>query len=479
MTMAYNVMADNKTVEEKICTFLEDQAEGTAALLIAKGIGLKTTKDVNGVLYSLGKTGKLFKSQDQPPLWSLQKPSAATVCDQESEAVGALTGKLKRLLISDRKGKGMTSSQVATELSLPRKEVNKCLYELRSRGEVEKSQETSLWKIDGKSEEQLITYNSEDRDLSIRLPVHSRFSQDFELLSVLGVGGFGCATKAKHKVDGMSYAVKILEYTGKADREVKALAKLNHPNIVRYYTSWQEDAVWISDFDDDSTTTSYNSDESNQTASYRSGNEAEKCERKLSCLFIKMEFCESGTLKKWIEDRNEGKTVACEDEALHIFNQIVCGVEYIHSKHLIHRDLKPENVFIGRNNTIKIGDFGHVTTFSPSGGRTLDKGTPLYMSPEQVTETTYDTKADIFSLGLICFELLWKMSTISEKCKVFENLRDQVFPKDFDKKYVTEHKLIKRILSKTPAHRPDAKEIAEYMKHFLLRNSTVLQQKSV
>ena len=63
--------------------------------------------------------------------------------------------------------------------------------------------------------------------------------------------------------------------------------------------------------------------------------------RDLSCLFIKMEFCEKGTLNDWIKKRNEGtKNKLKTAEALHMFRQIVSGVEYIHSKGHIHRDLK-------------------------------------------------------------------------------------------------------------------------------------------
>ncbi|XP_062320368.1 protein kinase containing Z-DNA binding domains isoform X2 [Osmerus eperlanus] len=379
-------------------------------------------------------------------------------------------------------GKGMKSFHLAAKLNVPRSEVTKCLHGLSRSGEVKRLGETSLWKVDGTNGGgRLIKYEGEFQDCSIELKEDSRFFRDFELVSVLGAGGFGCVVKAKHKLDGEIYAVKILEYTIKASREIKALAMFSHPNIVRYYTSWDEKAFWINEFnDDDSTTSSQYPTDSEQRDSCSSANGAENSGRDLSCLFIKMEFCEKGTLNDWIKKRNEGTQNTFKTaEALHMFRQILSGVEYIHSKGHIHRDLKPENVFIGEDETVKIGDFGHVTNTSSSlVNRTSETGTPIYMSPEQKTALDYDKKTDIFALGLIYFEILWKMPTVSEKFKLFENLRTQVFPEDFKNKYTTEHHMIRKMLSQTPAERPDVKEIAKYLEDFLLRNSAALEQKS-
>ncbi|KAK6329566.1 hypothetical protein J4Q44_G00015440 [Coregonus suidteri] len=132
---------------------------------------------------------------------------------------------------------------------------------------------------------------------------------------------------------------------------------------------------------------------------------------------------------------------------------------------------------------VKIGDFGLVTTITtPSAAsmyRTVNKGTPLYMSPEQKTGGKYDEKTDIFSLGMIYFELLWDMSTVSEKIKVLESLRTRIFPCDFCKKFFLEHKLIREMLSESPANRLNAKEIAAFLKCFLLQNQTGRLQKTV
>ncbi|XP_062320370.1 interferon-induced, double-stranded RNA-activated protein kinase-like [Osmerus eperlanus] len=395
-------------------------------------------------------------SPQPAPTSSKTHRSAAT--KKNSESMDDLAMKLKKLLLSDGRSEGMTPPQLAAKLNVPQSEVIKCLHGLSRSGEVKRLGETSLWKVDGTNGGgRLIKYEGYFQDCSIKLKEDSRFFRDFELVSMLGAGGFGCVVKAKHKLDGEIYAVKILENTIKASREIKALAMFSHPNIVRYYTSWDEEVTqWIKSFADS------------------------KTGRDLSCLFIKMEFCEKGTLNDWIKKRNEGTQNTFKTaEALHMFRQILSGVEYIHSKGHIHRDLKPENVFIGEDETVKIGDFGLVTnTTSSPVRRTSETGTPIYMSPEQMTETDYDEKTDIFPLGLICFEILWKMPTVSEKIKLFENLRRQVFPEDFKNKYTTEYHIIRKMISKNPKERPDAKEIAKYLEDFLPKNPTVLQQQS-
>ncbi|XP_041726432.1 protein kinase containing Z-DNA binding domains isoform X2 [Coregonus clupeaformis] len=511
-----NEQRDQLDLKERICTFLKVKKEGSTALQIAKAVGLRKAKDVNSVLYTLNRAGHLNVTSDSPPVWSVENPGvvSVSVSPPESdrgpsppesdrgpsppETPGLSVEVLRRLLTSKSDGSGMSAPQIARELGQSRKVVNKQLHDLRRRGKVEKMGE-KVWIINDEAScgGQLIEYQSDDQDISIRLTKSSRFSKDFTFLSVLGAGGFGCVTKAQHNVDGKTYAVKIVKDMGEANREVKALATLEHSSIVRYYSTWSEDANWVdgsystessvlskisedsdnySDQGDGSTHVTNQSDlDLSDTASEDQANHSMTDSSSRNgdwlCLFIQMEFCEGGTLKDWIITNN-GRS---KDKALGIFQQMLCGVEYIHSKGLIHRDLKPENILFGSDGMVKIGDFGLVTTITtPSAAsmyRTVNKGTPLYMSPEQ-TGGKYDEKTDIFSLGMIYFELLWDMSTVSEKIKVFESLRTQIFPCDFCKKFFFEHKLISKMLSESPANRPNAKEIAAFLKRCLLQNQT-------
>ncbi|KAM9558412.1 protein kinase containing Z-DNA binding domains isoform 1-T1 [Salvelinus alpinus] len=502
-------------LEERICTFLKEKKQGSTALQIAKAVGLKKAKDVNSVLYALNKAGLLYVTPDIPPVWSVEKPGAASVSvsvpesdrvPSPSETPGITEEELRRVLMSKSDGRGMSVQQIARELGQSRKLVNKHLYDLQSSGKAEKLGE-KVWKMKDEAScgGKLIKYESDDQDIFIRLTESSRFSEDFKLLSVLGAGGFGCVTKAQHKLDGKTYAVKIVQNMGEAKREVEALATLEHSNIVRYYTTWSEDAKWVdggystessvqsrisedsdnySDQGDGSTHVTNQSDlDLSETASEDQANhsmtDSSSRNGDGTCLFIQMEFCEGGTLKDWI-NINKGRS---KDKALGIFQQMVCGVEYIHSEGLIHRDLKPENILFGSDGMVKIGDFGLVTTITTlseaSMYRTVNKGTPFYISPEQKTGGKYDEKTDIFSLGLIWFELLWYMSTLSEKSEVFQSLRTQTFPSDFREKFILEHKVISKMLSQSPANRQNAEEIATILKKYLLGNQTGLQQKTV
>ncbi|KAM4607895.1 interferon-induced, double-stranded RNA-activated protein kinase-like [Polymixia lowei] len=225
-------------------------------------------------------------------------------------------------------------------------------------------------------------------------------------------------------------AVKIVRYKEKALREVDALVDLQHPNIVRYYTSWIEDSDYSQ-----GTTDSYSSSQSSSDSSPL-------------YLYIQMELCEKETLEVWIDEKNTHKeNPTRREESLPIAQQIVSGVEYIHSKKLIHRDLKPANIMFGMDAKVKIGDFGLVTAEDNDNDdndddnlmeRTEDTGTRSYMAPEQRSQTTYDRKVDIFALGLIYFELLWKLFSGMEKAA---------------------HKIIKSMLRMKPEDRPDASKL--------------------
>ncbi|XP_031212161.1 interferon-induced, double-stranded RNA-activated protein kinase [Mastomys coucha] len=271
--------------------------------------------------------------------------------------------------------------------------------------------------------------------LKNKYTLDARFNNDFEDIEEIGSGGFGQVFKAKHKIDGKMYAIKRVKYnTEKAKREVQALAELNHVNIVQYRICWEGE-----DYD-------YDPEESmRDTNRY-----------KTRCLFIQMEFCDKGTLEQWIENRNQSKV----DKALilDLYEQIVTGVDYIHSKGLIHRDLKPGNIFLVDEKHIKIGDFGLATALENDGKlRTKSTGTVLYMSPEQSSLDTYGKEVDIFALGLILAELLHMCFSVSEKIKFFASLRKGNFSNDiFDNR---EKSLLQKLLSKKPMDRPETAEI--------------------
>ncbi|KAB0380600.1 hypothetical protein FD755_008384 [Muntiacus reevesi] len=274
----------------------------------------------------------------------------------------------------------------------------------------------------------------------------SRLVKDFTEVTPIGSGGFGQVFKAKHRIDKKIYVIKCVKYNSvKVEREVKALATLNHPNIVHYHGCW--DGL---DYDPEKSINSSSKDSQGPSAL-----------KNTRCLFIQMEYCDKGTLEQWIDERR-GKEPE-KHLALEFFQQIVTGVHCIHSKDLIHRDLKPGNIFLVTTNQIKIGDFGLVTYLKNNEMRTSKKGTRRYMSPEQLSSVKdYGNEVDIYALGLILAELIHICPTSLETSKFFEDLKSGNLDVFDDK----EKDLLKKLLSEDPKKRPTTSEILKTLKEW-------------
>uniref|UniRef100_A0A671VI25 Eukaryotic translation initiation factor 2-alpha kinase 2 n=1 Tax=Sparus aurata TaxID=8175 RepID=A0A671VI25_SPAAU len=283
-----------------------------------------------------------------------------------------------------------------------------------------------------------------------------RFTSEYDHMKLLGRGGFGWVYKATNKLLKKDYAVKIVRWEEKSLQEVGTLSDLHHLNIVRYYTFWMEDS-------------GYNSTQFPNKSSSK-------------YLYIQMELCD-GTLTAWIGKKNgqSPQDSKRREESLNIAQQIVTGVEYIHSMKHIHRDLKPDNILFGTDGKAKIGDFGLVTRDDDDAlmDRTVNKGTPTYMAPEQKRKN-YGRKVDIFPLGLIYLELLWKVSSYHERGEVLDDARHQKFPKEFSTTFPQEWKIIKSMLCKKPEDRPEASTLkAELEKLAQTCNAQQVLQKNV
>lgn len=196
-------------------------------------------------------------------------------------------------------------------------------------------------------------------------------------------------------------------------------------------------------------------------------------------LYIQMQLCLSDSLHDWL--RNNRTCEARADNAKNLFSQIVSAVEYVHLAGLIHRDLKPSNILFAPDGRVKVGDFGLVTHiadadadaaadadgYADSKGagvgvrhaqhrHTYRVGTHLYMSPEQLQGRRYGYKVDIYSLGIILFELLQPFGTEAERVSCLMRLRDHHYPQHFQEKYPNEVGLLKMMLSEDPRKRPTA-----------------------
>ena len=203
---------------------------------------------------------------------------------------------------------------------------------------------------------------------------------------------------------------------------------------------------------------------------------------KTKLIFIQMELCDNKTLRYTI-DQNQFKNV---DDKWRLISQILEGIEYIHQNNYIHRDLKPGNIFLDKENNVKIGDFGlaknddkknkesnsnlnfFLTNFNDfqymdPGGEimTVGVGTQYYCSPEQKQSNKYDSKTDIYSLGIIIFEMFYKFNSLMERDMTLRKINsEQKYPNDMEEKCgknVTQ--LVKRCTNHDPKKRPTIEEL--------------------
>ncbi|KAJ6264845.1 hypothetical protein Dda_0998 [Drechslerella dactyloides] len=196
-------------------------------------------------------------------------------------------------------------------------------------------------------------------------------------------------------------------------------------------------------------------------------------------LYIQMEFCDKQTLRDLIEK----ELYLRPDEYWQLLRQILDGLDYIHKKGIIHRDLKPENIFLSHMNMPRIGDFGlaasvgsyrpksshaplvnnKVTEDSNDSVLTTQIGTRLYMAPEVLERGNYTSKVDMYSLGLIFFEMCSKPAGTSFELQ--ENItalksEEISIPSCLDPEVkADEINIVRQLLSRKPSERPEAADL--------------------
>lgn len=198
-----------------------------------------------------------------------------------------------------------------------------------------------------------------------------RLDGRYEIQELLGVGGMAMVYKAYDNIEDRTVAVKILkeewlgndEFRRRFKNESKAIAVLSHPNIVKVYDVSFGDLIQ----------------------------------------YIVMEYVDGISLKEYIEQQK----VLRWQEAVHFAVQILRAISHAHEKGIIHRDLKPQNIMLLADGTIKVTDFG-IARFSKNEQRTMtDKaiGSVHYISPEQAKGDFTDGKTDIYSVGVMLYEM--------------------------------------------------------------------------
>ena len=199
-----------------------------------------------------------------------------------------------------------------------------------------------------------------------------RLDARYEIQELIGVGGMAVVYRAYDIIEDKIVAIKILkdeflgnqEFISRFKNESKAIAVLSHPNIVKVF------------------------DVSFGT----------------KIQYIVMEYIDGITLKEFISQQ---KIIEWKD-AVYFIHQILSALQHAHGKGVIHRDIKPQNIMLLKDGTIKVTDFG-IARFSRNETQTMTDraiGSVHYISPEQAKGSTIDEKADIYSVGVMLYEML-------------------------------------------------------------------------
>ncbi|KAK3953067.1 anticodon binding domain of tRNAs-domain-containing protein [Pseudoneurospora amorphoporcata] len=278
----------------------------------------------------------------------------------------------------------------------------------------------------------------------------------------------------------ISHGVNI-EFAESKSRGLDFMSSSGHPGIEYDYSSSEEDEDdEEEDGDDEDDESGSDSDDDAATVSGKghlgvTGRRPRRGSTRpyKTVMYISMEYCEKRTLRDLIS-RNLSKETA---EIWRLFRQILEGLCHIHSLNIVHRDLKPENIFISSGpdglDNVKIGDFGLAT----SGQLAIDKstasldasdmtrsiGTAVYVAPEVRTggSGSYTSKVDMYSLGVIFFEMSYPPMLGMQRAMVLEQLRQSppVLPADFKHMDKNHLEVLLSLLTHNPKERPSSSEL--------------------
>eukprot|EP00659_Diplonema_papillatum_P015537 gene15537-23709_t len=199
-------------------------------------------------------------------------------------------------------------------------------------------------------------------------------ARGYEVLKIVGKGAFGQALLVRHQSSSVAFVAKEIDMTNMSKRdidgsrnEVAVLAQLDHPNITKFIESFEH---------------------------------ANK-------IYIVMEYADGGDLATKIKkQKREVRKPFTEEQILTYFIQVCLALKHLHKKHILHRDLKTMNVFLTSSDVVKLGDFGVSKQLGTVGLANTVCGTPYYFSPEMCRNEPYSSKCDVWSLGVMLYELI-------------------------------------------------------------------------
>jgi tRNA A-37 threonylcarbamoyl transferase component Bud32 len=197
--------------------------------------------------------------------------------------------------------------------------------------------------------------------------------ENYAIVRELGRGNYGKISLVQDARDGRMYVCKRITLTGKtpqqrqtAENEVRAMAQLDHPNIVGFQQAFVQGDV----------------------------------------LHILMEFVDGVDVEKLLVQCLQAKRMLTEQQILDIFVPTCLAVRHIHRTRLLHRDLKSANIFLTSTGDVRIGDFGFAKQLTMTTGLASTVcGTPYYFSPEMCQKQPYNNKSDVWALGVVLYEM--------------------------------------------------------------------------
>lgn len=276
-----------------------------------------------------------------------------------------------------------------------------------------------------------------DKDKKIDLP--PRKNRTFESVSefflgpIIGDGGFAKVRRGTHKISKIKYALKIMHLStmGLGDlenieKELEIHASLDSPYIVKLVDFFEENG----------------------------------------CVYMVLEMVEQGNLYQHMYKNFP----LSQTDALRFWFGALRGIDYLHSQQIYMRDLKSENVLVGKHREVKLCDFGWASRMSDFEYRRLRGGTYIYMSPESLRGELQDLASDMWSLGVLLFELIhyrepYKIGLSSkEQLQFIENSQIK-FKEGLDQRI---QQLILNLMSHDKQLRPSAKQVLaqEWLREF-------------
>ena len=257
------------------------------------------------------------------------------------------------------------------------------------------------------------------------------YGKKFKRIVELGAGGFGTVTLVENKETKEKSVIKqiwspVFQSMSKAkdtaQHEIDLLKELCHPNIVAYKDSFQIGSL----------------------------------------VCIEMEYCDAGDLHNFIQKQN-GKFLS-EGVIFDIFGQLCDAIQYVHHKRILHRDIKPQNIFLTKEHRVKLGDFGISKTLYKTTQVALSHaGTPVYSSPEVLQYKPYNNKSDIWSTGVVLYEMTMLKHPFVEPSKGIDGAIQNILHGEYSMvsmSYTKDHReMIEKMLEKEPRDRPSIDQL--------------------